>query len=85
MDPLTPDKFDTAYYSDVLVNEGLFQSDAALLSTPSTANKVRLYAGSTAAFNKDFVKSIIKMGAIPPPPGSFGEVRVNCRVVNRRY
>ncbi|XP_020094673.1 peroxidase 5-like [Ananas comosus] len=82
MDPVTPDKFDTTYYSDVLLNEGLFQSDAALLSTPSTADKVRLYAGNTTAFNDDFVNSIIKMGAIAPPAGSYGEVRVNCRVVN---
>ncbi|EMS50236.1 Peroxidase 54 [Triticum urartu] len=59
-----------------------------MLSAPdgaaaSTAPIVERFAASQADFFRSFATAMIKMGNIAPLTGSMGEVRRNCRVVNR--
>ncbi|OAY68617.1 Peroxidase 5 [Ananas comosus] len=82
MDPYSPNSFDTAYYNNVLANQGLFTSDQALLSTDITAGQVIEYANNTDIFYADFAAAMVKMGQIEVLTGSLGEIRSNCRVIN---
>jgi len=88
LDPATPDTFDNSYYANLMRNRGLLRSDQVMLSAPggaaaSTAPIVQRFAGSQADFFQSFATAMIKMGNIAPLTGSMGEVRRNCRVVNR--
>ncbi|KAK8958019.1 Peroxidase 5 [Platanthera zijinensis] len=82
MDPRTPNVFDTNYYKDILVQRGLFTSDMALLSSPSTAALVRSNAKNWLLFQENFVAAIIKMGKIGVLTGNQGEIRLNCSRIN---
>ncbi|KAK4425777.1 Peroxidase 24 [Sesamum alatum] len=81
MDPNSTLSFDSHYFTAVDKNQGLFQSDAALLTDPTSAGIVRQFQ-SQAAFFTQFGKSMVKMGGIQVLVGDAGEIRKNCRVVN---
>ncbi|XP_059644443.1 peroxidase 64 [Cornus florida] len=70
--------FDNTYYKLILQGRSLFSSDQALLTIPKTKNLVSKFATSKEAFEKAFVKSMIKMSSIT----GGQEVRKDCRVVN---
>lgn len=72
--------FDNAYFKLLLQGKALFSSDQALVTTPKTKALVSKYASSMDKFEKDFVKSMIKMSSINPVSGQ--EIRLNCRLVN---
>lgn len=84
LDPVTPDGFDKSYFSNLLDNKGLLQSDQELFSTDGsdTIDIVNKFAANETAFFESFVQSMIRMGNISPLTGSDGEIRLNCRVVN---
>lgn len=84
-DPITPTRFDKAYYTNLVSLRGLLQSDQELFSTPraDTTTIVRTFATNQPAFFNQFVKSMIKMGNLKPPPGIASEVRLDCKRVNR--
>ncbi|XP_010935150.1 peroxidase 64 [Elaeis guineensis] len=69
--------FDNAYYKLLLQGKSLFTSDQALLTNAKTKGLVSDFACSQEAFNKAFVKSMIKMSEIT----GGQEVRLDCRVV----
>ncbi|KAL0457329.1 UNVERIFIED_CONTAM: Peroxidase 3 [Sesamum latifolium] len=79
MDPNSTLSFDSHYFTAVDKNQGLFQSDAALLTDPTSAGIVRRFQ-SRAAFLTQFGKSMVKMGGIQVLVGDAGEIRKNCRV-----
>ncbi|KAJ9181986.1 hypothetical protein P3X46_006026 [Hevea brasiliensis] len=81
MDPLTPLSFDNNYFKILVLNEGLFQSDAALLTDKDSSNIVDELLDPDNFFN-EFAQSIMRMGSIGVLTGSAGEIRKNCRVVN---
>ncbi|PIN10143.1 Peroxidase [Handroanthus impetiginosus] len=81
MDPNSTLSFDSHYFSAVNRNQGLFQSDAALL-TNTTSAKIVTQFESPAAFLTQFRRSMMKMGGIQVLVGDEGEIRKNCRVVN---
>jgi peroxidase len=88
LDPATPNTFDNSYYANIVCNRGLLRSDQVMLSAPggaaaTTAPIVRRFAGSQDDFFRSFARAMTKMGNIAPLTGSMGEVRRNCRVVNR--
>jgi peroxidase len=88
LDPATPNVFDNSYYTNIVCNRGLLRSDQVMLSTPGGAAAtiapiVRWFAGSQDDFFRSFVRVMTKMGNIAPLTGTMGEVRRNCRVVNR--
>ncbi|KAF2287732.1 hypothetical protein GH714_002485 [Hevea brasiliensis] len=79
MDPLTPLSFDNNYFKILVLNEGLFQSDAALLTDKDSSNIVDELLDPDNFFN-EFAQSIMRMGSIGVLTGSAGEIRKNCRV-----
>ncbi|KAJ4724107.1 Peroxidase [Melia azedarach] len=84
LDLATPDAFDNRYFSNLLSNNGLLQSDQELLSTPGadTSEIVNRFSSNQTAFFESFVNSMIRMGNLSPLTGTQGEIRLNCRLVN---
>ncbi|MED6119427.1 hypothetical protein PIB30_011792 [Stylosanthes scabra] len=84
LDVTTPNKFDNKYYSNLVSQEGLFQSDQELYSTPGadTITLVNTYSNDMHAFFDQFTDSIIKMGNISVLTGNQGEIRSQCNFVN---
>uniref|UniRef100_A0ACD5YLC2 Uncharacterized protein n=1 Tax=Avena sativa TaxID=4498 RepID=A0ACD5YLC2_AVESA len=82
-DVVTPNALDNQYYKNVLAHKVLFTSDAALLTTPATTQMVLNNANIRGLWEKKFKKSMVKMGAIGIKTGYQGEIRRNCRIVNR--
>ncbi|KDP40039.1 hypothetical protein JCGZ_02037 [Jatropha curcas] len=81
MDPFSPLSFDTTYFHLLKLNEGLFQSDAALLTDKGSSNIVDELL-DPAKFFTEFAQSMKRLGAIEVLTGSAGQIRKNCRVVN---
>ena len=81
MDPGSPLSFDNNYFNILKQNEGLFQSDAALLTDSEATYNVNELLNSQNFFTK-FAQSIMRMGAIQVLTGTLGEIRKNCSVVN---
>ena len=82
-DEQTPMRFDNAYYKDLVARRGLLTSDQALYGCGGPLDHlVEMYSKDANAFEKDFARAMVKMGAIPPPAGTPVEVRLKCSVVN---
>nr|CAD1830540.1 unnamed protein product [Ananas comosus var. bracteatus] len=69
--------FDNAYYELLLQGKGLFSSDEALLTHRKTMELVARFADSQKAFERAFVKAMIRMSSLTGGDG----VRLDCRVV----
>lgn len=84
LDPTTPDTFDSNYYSNLQVGNGLFQSDQELFSTTGadTISIVNSFTNNQTLFFENFIASMIKMGNIGVLTGSQGEIRTQCNAVN---
>ncbi|KAF2287733.1 hypothetical protein GH714_002491 [Hevea brasiliensis] len=80
MDPLTPLSFDNNYFKILVLNEGLFQSDAALLTDKDSSNIVDELLDPDNFFN-EFAQSIMRMGSIGVLTGSAGEIRKNYAIL----
>ncbi|XP_047074821.1 peroxidase 2-like [Lolium rigidum] len=83
IDTKTPMAFDAAYFQDLIDRRGLFHSDQELFNGGSQDALVRHYSNNPAIFQYDFAKAMIKMGNIKPLTGTAGQIRKNCRIVNR--
>uniref|UniRef100_A0A7N2LWF0 Peroxidase n=1 Tax=Quercus lobata TaxID=97700 RepID=A0A7N2LWF0_QUELO len=81
MDPGSPLSFDNNYFKNLKLNQGLFQSDAALLTNNEATNTVDELLDSQDFFT-EFGQSMKRMGAIHVLTGSSGEIRKKCNVVN---
>ncbi|XP_027920922.1 uncharacterized protein LOC114178961 [Vigna unguiculata] len=81
MDPESSSTFDNDYYSILIQNKGLFQSDAALLTAKVSRNIVNELTKQDKFFT-EFGQSMKRMGAIEVLTGSDGEIRTKCSVVN---
>ncbi|XP_020213368.1 peroxidase A2 [Cajanus cajan] len=84
LDPSSPDTFDNNYFKNLLINQGLLQSDQELFSTNGSATIaiVNNFANNQTAFFEAFAQSMINMGNISPLTGSQGEIRTDCKKVN---
>ncbi|GLU13600.1 hypothetical protein SLE2022_302270 [Rubroshorea leprosula] len=82
LDSATTYRFDNAYYTNLLNNSGLLQSDQALTGDNRTASMVLNYSKYPYLFNKDFGASMVNMANLGVLTGKDGEIRKNCRVVN---
>lgn len=83
MDPGSRKTFDLSYYQLVLKRRGLFQSDSALTTNPTTLSNInQILKGSVGSFFSEFAKSMEKMGRINVKTGSAGVVRRQCSVAN---
>ena len=84
MNPSSPTVSDTEYYVDVLNNRGLFTSDQSLLTSKSTANQVHQNAMDPLLWKSKFAKAMVRMGKNGVLTGRQGEIRKNCRVINKQ-
>lgn len=83
MDPGNGPVFDNHYYTILKQNEGLFQSDAALLTDKSASNDVdEMSTVSNDEFFKYFGHSMKRLGAVGVLTGSSGEIRKICSAIN---
>ncbi|KAK7860391.1 peroxidase 3, partial [Quercus suber] len=76
MDPTSSLSFDTHYYKILLENEGLFQSDAALLTDQGSLEEVKKLLSFEYLLEK-FAYSMKKMGEIQVLTGIEGQIRKN--------
>nr|ACI03401.1 peroxidase 1 [Litchi chinensis] len=83
LDRQTPFCFDKLYYDNLLKKKGLLHSDQQLFKGGSADPFVKKYANNTSAFFKDFAGAMVKMGNIKPLTGRAGQIRINCRKVNK--
>ncbi|KAF6141112.1 hypothetical protein GIB67_006557 [Kingdonia uniflora] len=83
LDPQSSLSFDTRYFNALLQKKGLLVSDAALLTNVGSAQIVNQFQNPIKFF-VEFAKSMKKMGAMGVLTGNAGEIRKQCRVVNRR-
>lgn len=81
MDPGSGLTFDSHYYISLKQKEGLFQSDAALLTNHDASDYVDKLLTNEEFFTK-FGESIKQMGAIEVLTGNSGNIRTKCSVVN---
>ncbi|KAK7331263.1 hypothetical protein VNO77_25483 [Canavalia gladiata] len=84
LDLTTPDTFDSNYYSNLLLQNGLLQTDQELFSTSGadTIPIVNSFSSNQTLFFENFKASMIKMGNIGVLTGTQGEVRTQCNFVN---
>ncbi|KAL6535888.1 Peroxidase 3 [Orobanche hederae] len=83
MDPGSLRSFDLSYYKLVLKRMGLFESDAALLTSSVTKSYItQIVRGSLDHFYEEFANSMEKMGRIEVKAGFAGEIRKHCAFVN---
>ncbi|KAL3699161.1 hypothetical protein R1sor_017183 [Riccia sorocarpa] len=82
MDPVSPQVVDKQYYVNLVANKGLFTSDAAMFNSPQTQAQVVNNARLPAKWQTDVVSALIAMGEVGVKTGTYGEVRLNCRVIN---
>lgn len=84
LDPVTQFQFDNQYFKNLVTNRGLLSSDEVLFTGgAATAELVRKFARSNAAFLDQFAESMVRMGNIAPLTGNRGEIRKNCRRINK--
>lgn len=75
-DPQSSLTFDPNYYTNLkILNQGLFQSDAALVTSKGASNIVD-ELGDSADFLIEFSQSMKGMGAIRVLMGNAGEIRM---------
>ncbi|KAI5003061.1 hypothetical protein ZWY2020_027711 [Hordeum vulgare] len=88
LDTVTPDVFDNKYYGNLLGGHAPLPSDQVMLSddraVATTAPIVHRFSVSQKDFFKNFATSMIKMGNLSPLTGRAGEIRNNCRRVNKK-
>ncbi|XP_059648317.1 peroxidase 3-like [Cornus florida] len=82
MDPGSSLAFDNHYFTNLKLQQGVFQSDAALLTNNGASDIVDEMLVGSAKFFTEFNQSIKRMGAIGVLTGTSGEIRRKCNVVN---
>ncbi|CAN6444718.1 unnamed protein product [Victoria cruziana] len=82
LDSLTQNRFDNAYFLNLLFKRGLLHSDQELYNGGAADAQVRTYSLNPFAFSRDFAAAMVKMGNLSPLTGTNGQVRTNCRIVN---
>ncbi|KAK9942202.1 hypothetical protein M0R45_007880 [Rubus argutus] len=75
-------RFDNVYYTNLVNNAGLLESDQALVKDPNTATMVNLYSGNPFLFSQDFAASMMKLGNVGVLTGLNGQIRKRCGSVN---
>ncbi|KAL0317588.1 UNVERIFIED_CONTAM: Peroxidase 5 [Sesamum angustifolium] len=82
-DVLTPNQLDNKYYVNLKNHKGLLTSDQTLFDSPLTSKLVVNNAKYGSVWAKKFAAAMVHMGSIDVLTGKKGEIRRNCRVVNR--
>ncbi|XP_059624231.1 peroxidase 17 [Cornus florida] len=77
----TPEIFDNQYFKDLVHGRGFLNSDETLFTNARTRGFVKLFSVDEGEFFDAFIEGMVKMGDLQS--GRPGEIRRNCRVVNR--
>ncbi|KAK4743290.1 hypothetical protein SAY87_001291 [Trapa incisa] len=83
LDSDTTYRFDNAYYSNLVKNSGLLESDQALMTDMRTAPLVNSYNTDQMLFYKEFGDSMDRLGSIGILTGQNGQIRNKCGSVNQ--
>lgn len=73
--------FGSRYYRRLLQNKGVMFSDQQLMASEETETWVRAYASDPLLFQRDFIKSMVKLSSYHVLTGPLGQVRTNCSKV----
>lgn len=82
MDPGSFRTFDLSYYTLLLKRRGLFESDSALMTSPTAKTFVTQLLQGSLDFYHEFATSMEKLGQINVITGSSGQIRKQCALVN---
>ncbi|KAM7251346.1 hypothetical protein ACFE04_023229 [Oxalis oulophora] len=82
LDTTSTSKFDNLYYTNLMNNVGLLESDQALMADNKAAALVNSYSNDPRLFSYDFAASMVKMGNIGVLTGEQGQIRKKCALVN---
>ncbi|KAH0888410.1 hypothetical protein HID58_050839, partial [Brassica napus] len=82
LDQSTPLRFDNQFFKQLRKKRGVFQVDQRLATDRQTRGVVARYANNNAFFKRQFVRAMIKMGAVDVLTGSAGQIRRNCKRFN---
>ncbi|KAM3377131.1 peroxidase 10 [Capsicum galapagoense] len=82
LDIVSVNRFDNAYYRNLMNNSGLLESDQALMSNSQTADIVKSYSMYPYLFYKDFAASMVKLGNLGVLTRQNGQIRKVCGSVN---
>lgn len=74
--------FDNQYFKDLVSRKGFLNSDQTLFTWPETREYVKMFSENETEFFRAFAEGMVKMGDLQSTKP--GEVRLNCRVVNRK-
>ncbi|PPR98949.1 hypothetical protein GOBAR_AA21725 [Gossypium barbadense] len=75
-------RFDNKYYTNLVNNAGLLESDQVLMRDSKTAAMVNSYSMNSYLFWNDFGTSMAKLGNIGVLTGNKGQIRKKCGAVN---
>ncbi|KAI3715794.1 hypothetical protein L6452_22781 [Arctium lappa] len=86
LDTGSVNRFDTSYFVNVRNGRGVLESDAKLLSNPTTRTFVQRFSGAVGGpalrFTNEFARSMVKLGNTELKTGSRGEIRRVCSAIN---
>ncbi|CAM0907452.1 unnamed protein product [Alopecurus aequalis] len=82
-DRVTPMVLDNMYHRNLLKGRGLLLVDQRLASDPRTAPFVEKMAADNDYFHDRFAAALVTMSENAPLTGDQGEVRKDCRFVNK--
>ncbi|MBA0726887.1 hypothetical protein Golax_002683 [Gossypium laxum] len=75
-------RFDNKYYTNLMNNAGLLESDQVLTQDSKTAAMVNSYSMNSYLFWNDFGTSMAKLGNIGVLTGNKGQIRKKCGAIN---
>lgn len=76
-------KFTNSYYTRVLSHEATLEVDQQLIFGNKTAQVTEEFAAGFEDLRKAFALSMYRMGNIKVLTGNQGEIRQNCRFINK--
>lgn len=79
----TPMVLDNMYYKNILGHKGLLAVDQQLVSDPGTYPFVVKMAKDNGYFHDQFSKALLILSENNPLTGDQGEIRKDCRFVNK--
>ncbi|KAG6434030.1 hypothetical protein SASPL_105651 [Salvia splendens] len=80
----TPMVLDNNYYKNILKHKGLLVVDQQLVSDPETRPFVEKMAADNGYFHDQFAKAFLILSENNPLTGDQGEIRKDCRFVNKK-
>ncbi|GMH26400.1 hypothetical protein Nepgr_028243 [Nepenthes gracilis] len=82
-DPTTPMILDNEYYKNLLSHKGLLLVDQQLASSPMTLPYVEKMSADNSYFHDQFSSALLQLSENNPLTDDQGEIRTDCRFVNK--